>query len=631
MQTARQWTMVLVILGLLVTGAARGAAHAQETVTPDDWAKVQAAGKIVFGTSGGYPPFESYNSNFQLDGFDIALANEIGKRLGVEVAFNDFAFAGLFDALQLGQFDAAISAISVTPDRQAVVDFTNLYYIGEDAVLVREDGPEAIRSATDFSGLKVGVERGTTYQAWAQQSLVETGIISQTDLMAYVDTIDLIRDLRNGEVDAAPMALLTAQINGARFEDLRVTGQGLNRQRYAIAARKGSTLIDPFNEALLDIQTDGTFAQLVNQYLNVNPSTVAPSESEAAVVNTPPVTPTVITTATTEAPAPTVRGGPAQICIDGMAYVADLNLDDQNMTAPPVMQPGQAFVKSWRVRNSGNCAWAPDYALVYVNGNRPEAQMGGQPVLAGRQVQPGETVDLSVSLVAPQSYGVFQAFWQMRNSIGQLFGEVIWVGIQVPDPNPPPTPLPPPGPTPIPPPPALNPNLRADSTYITAGQCTTVRWDVDNVNAVYFIDGSNVQGVGGHDSRTVCPTTTTTYTLRVVQRDNSAVDFYITINVSGAPPPSPGPVINQFSVSANNITVGQCVVFNWGTSNASGVNLYRAHNRIVSGGSPNGSYQDCPSEGYFEYKLEAYGNGNTSQTVSVQVSGSSSGGRPRDE
>src|SRR5262249_50692776 len=160
-----------------------------------------------------------------------------------------------------------------------------------------------------------------------------------------------------------------------------------------------------------------------------------------------------------------------------------------------VMQPGQPFVKSWRVLNSGTCDWQSAFTLVYVGGNRPESMMGGQPLLLGRSVAPGDTIDLSVSLTAPTTYGVFQSFWQMRDDKGKLFGEVVWVGIQVPNPNPP-TPVPTPTPAPTP---GINPNLRADSIWVYPGQCTTIRWDVDGVKAVYFIDGSNVQGVGGHD------------------------------------------------------------------------------------------------------------------------------------
>ena len=191
-QTKRVVSMGLVLLVLIAAlavpafaGPAPQAGPATQPGTTDDWAKVKAAGKIVVGTAADYPPFEFYSSNYQLDGFDIALFKELGQRLGVQVEFNDFAFDGLLDALRLGQVDAAIGAISVTPDRKQVVDFSNLYYIGEDAALMRSDAKEEIRSATDLKGKTVGVQRGTTYEAVVQQELVDKGIIAQEDLVTF--------------------------------------------------------------------------------------------------------------------------------------------------------------------------------------------------------------------------------------------------------------------------------------------------------------------------------------------------------------------------------------------------------------------------------------------------------------
>ena len=96
------------------------------TPTADDsLARVQGAGKIVVGTSADYPPFEYYVSDFQVDGFDIALMNEIARRLGVQAEYRNFAFDGLVSALQINQIDTAIAAISVTSAREALVDFSN--------------------------------------------------------------------------------------------------------------------------------------------------------------------------------------------------------------------------------------------------------------------------------------------------------------------------------------------------------------------------------------------------------------------------------------------------------------------------------------------------------------------------
>ncbi|GIK73622.1 MAG: hypothetical protein BroJett021_26100 [Chloroflexota bacterium] len=652
------------------------AAPRQQQTPADHWQQVKETGTLVFGTAADYPPFEFYNSKFELDGFDIALAKAIGAELGVQVEFKDYAFDGLLDALRLGQVDAAIAAISVTPGRQEIVDFTNIYYVGETSALAGPSFEGNVRSATDMAGAKVGVQRGTTFQAWAQKQLVNPGYIKQEDLITYSTPSAIIRDLRAGALDIGLMGQQTAAVALRQNSDtVRLAGENFYKQQFAIATPKGSNLTAELNQALLNIQGSGAFAQLVQYYLQVNANSVTPDEETAVVENIVVAEPP---------PAP---------CIHSMTYVADLNLDDANMTAPPIMAPGQQFSKGWRLQNSGTCAWEPDFALAYVNGNRIEAAMGGSAVPVGRTVQPGETVDIYAQLQAPQTYGTFQGFWQMRNSAHQYFGEVTWVGIQVPDPNPPP-----------PPPPAeVNPNLRADADWISAGQCTTIRWDVDNVAAVYFVEGGNAQGVGGHDARNVCPGGTTTYVLRVTRQDGGVQEFPITINVSGAPdysinfwadnysidggqctalrwdvrnvrevyldnegvpgvsardvcpggtqtytlrvikydggedsrqvtievryappppPPQREPRIERFSVNENRIHMGQCVRLEWRTDDADGVDLIR-NGSGIGGGSGNGEQSDCPGDrGLYEYRLEAYNSaGRTGATVTVEVSG----------
>ena len=654
---------------------------AQPAGPPDDWSRILDEGVIVFGVAADCPPFEFYNSKFELDGFDIALAKALGEQLGLEVRFRDYAFDGLLDAVQLGDVDAAISAISVTPDRLQLVDFSNLYYIGQSVVLAGDSFTGTIRSATDFAGLTVGVQRGTTFQAWAQTTLVDAGVIAQEDLIAYPTVSAAIVDVRNGTLDVVLLGQLTAEQALRNADDLILAGEKFYQQQYAIAAPTGSNLIAQLNTALVAVQSDGAFAELVELYLRDNPDAVTPDEEEAIVEN-------VVLTDTVTVPTP-------EPCLDGMTFVGDLNLDDQNMTAPPILAPGQDFTKGWRVRNSGNCPWEADFALAYVNGNRVEADMGGQPAPIGRKVLPGETIDIYVELRAPQVYGTFQGFWQMRNSTQQYFGEVMWVGVQVPDPNPPPPPPPPPVSKP-------DPDLRADADWITQGQCTTIRWDVDGVMAVFFIENGNEQGVGGHDARTVCPAGTTTYVLRVLYNDQSTADFYVTVNVNpssdytlnfwadansidagqctalrwdvrnvqavyldgegvpgnsardvcpggtttytlvvtkldggqdsrqvtvevrNAPPPVvEWPEIERFSVSANEIRRGECVSFEWRTDNAGGVNLSRGGTMLMGGASTNGSAQDCPDYGgLHEYRLDAYSSvGQVSQTVTVNVIG----------
>ena len=267
---------------------------------PDDWSRVQDAGKIVFGTAADYPPFEFYNSNFELDGFDIALAKAIGEELGLEVQFKDYAFDGLLDAVQLGAVDGAIAAMSVTPDRQQVVDFSNLYYIGNSVAMATDAFTGTIRSATDFAGHTVGVQRGTTFQAWAQEMLVDSGVIAQEDLIVYPNVSAAIVDLRSGTLDLALMGEMTAEQAMKNADDLVLVGEGFYQQQYAIAVPKESNLTARLNQALVALQSDGTFAELVRLYLSEDPKHVTPDEETSIVEN-------LLVTDTVPAPAATRR------------------------------------------------------------------------------------------------------------------------------------------------------------------------------------------------------------------------------------------------------------------------------------------------------------------------------------
>ncbi len=101
----------------------------------DAWSRIQKSGVIRVGSPLDNPPFNMRNDEFQPDGFDVALMNELAAQLGLKAQFDDYGFDGLLGALQLDQIDAAIAAMAITPARQEVADFTSAYYVGEDIVL----------------------------------------------------------------------------------------------------------------------------------------------------------------------------------------------------------------------------------------------------------------------------------------------------------------------------------------------------------------------------------------------------------------------------------------------------------------------------------------------------------------
>lgn len=569
------------------------------SVVDDSWTRVQAAGTLLVGASADYPPFAYYTDDFQLEGLDIALIREVGRRLGVNVEIQDMAFEGLPGALQLRQIDVAVAALSVTAERQETLDFSHTYFVSEDAFLARQGEAGQITSVNDIIGRRIGVQRGTVYEEWLQTSLINSGQAPAGNVFVYERIDQAIGDLRENRIDLVALDIQPAQ-DAAAQGGVTVAARGLNRQLFAIAFPKGAdALRAQINQVLIQMQNDGQLAAMIAQYTGVDPGDV---------VVPPTSTPTPFPPATPVAPTSTPVAPPTAVpCVNGMRYIADLNLDDRNMTAPPPVAPGQAFQKGWRISNNGTCTWNSSYRLVYVSGNLPEASMGGQPTPILGSVATRQAYDIYVNLIAPLQPNTYQGFWQMVDGQGRPFGDRIWVGIRVPVPA---TATPPPTQTPSP-----NINFSADRTTILQGQCATLSWNVQNVRETYlYAEGEQWQfnPVPAAGTRSVCPQRTTIYSLRVVKFDNTVEVRQVTIYVNPAPN---APVITQFVANPAQITTGQCVIVQWDVRGEVSRVLITANNNLIWDAAPrSGSIQNCPGGlGTVTYTIQADGPGGSSR------------------
>ncbi|MFM8321728.1 MAG: transporter substrate-binding domain-containing protein, partial [Chloroflexota bacterium] len=116
------------------------------------WQRARAAGKLSVGISADYPPFAYVDTDFTVKGYDVALVQELGRRLGLPVDVKLLAFDGLSDALALGQIDLAVAAISVTAERAQHMDFSRVYFVSQDAVLARQGSPLQVAQWRDLAG-----------------------------------------------------------------------------------------------------------------------------------------------------------------------------------------------------------------------------------------------------------------------------------------------------------------------------------------------------------------------------------------------------------------------------------------------------------------------------------------------
>jgi len=330
-----------------------------------------------------------------------------------------------------------------------------------------------------------------------------------------------------------PIIVMNSPLNNAQFrEGDQVTVQSTSTDQSGIVRVELSVdsnvvrtdpLPKPQTTAII-VQTwtatAGTHTITVRA-VNTSDVSSAPASIAISVAPVIPATPApLVITATPIPPVQVVTVTPApSTCVNNSVFVADVTIPDKT-----VLAAGQAFNKTWRVRNTGTCTWGTDEELVFVRGEA----MTKTTTIAIPATAPGATVDLSIAMTAPATPGNHIADWRMRNRGGAIFGTTLNVAINIP------------GPTPVntsvncPFTPAIE-SFTASPATITVGQSATLRWGAVIGAETAEID-NGIGGVSTPGSIVVNPTTTTTYTLTGICGDKSRT-LQVTISVSAAAPP----------------------------------------------------------------------------------------------
>ncbi|PLX39165.1 MAG: amino acid ABC transporter [Hyphomicrobiales bacterium] len=225
--------------------------------------------KVRIGTEGAYPPFNFFDSNNELQGFDIDIAKELCSRMKVECTFVAQDWDGIIPALLANKYDAIIASMSNTEERRKKVDFTDKYYqtparfIAAKTSDVKDTSPEAL------AGKTLGAQSSTIHANYLEDKYKN----STVKLYATQDEANL--DLASGRLDAvlADSVVLYEWIS--KTEDGKCcdfVGDSYNEEKYfgagaGIAIRQGETdLADMFNKALAEIRADGTYDKINAKY-----------------------------------------------------------------------------------------------------------------------------------------------------------------------------------------------------------------------------------------------------------------------------------------------------------------------------------------------------------------------------
>lgn len=207
----------------------------------------------------GFSPFVLTVADAELEGFDIDLMNEIGKEIGFTVEYQSLPFEDFFSAVEQGDVDAAISAITITEERHQSVDFSDPYFqggLGMATLISNQD----ILSLTDLQNKKVATKVNTTGADTASN-------IENVTILSFDTPVDALDSVVIGEADAfvSDAAMILSFIKDGRFTGLRLQGFD-EKEYYGIAVNPGSDNLNKINNALETVIQNGTYAKIFEKW-----------------------------------------------------------------------------------------------------------------------------------------------------------------------------------------------------------------------------------------------------------------------------------------------------------------------------------------------------------------------------
>ncbi len=218
------------------------------------------AGKLTMSTNAAFPPYEMTPDSGDFEGIDIEVAGAIAEKLGLELQVDDMDFDAALLAAQSGKSDIVMAGVTVTDERQKVMDFSDTYAEGIQSIIVPEDSD--IASADDLAGKIIGTQRGTTGYIYCTDDFGEENVI------AYDDGLTAVQALNNGQVDAVVIDNAPAKEFVAANPGLKILDTAYAQEDYAIGVAKGNTeLLNAINGALEELQADGTLQSIVDKYI----------------------------------------------------------------------------------------------------------------------------------------------------------------------------------------------------------------------------------------------------------------------------------------------------------------------------------------------------------------------------
>ncbi|MEU7609160.1 basic amino acid ABC transporter substrate-binding protein [Micromonospora sp. NPDC049204] len=259
---------LVVTVGALVLSA--GCAKKDQGEVQTSGVKLIKAGTLTICTHLPYPPFQSKDASGKVVGFDVDVMDLVAKKLGVEQAIVDTPFEGIKSGqdLNTGKCDAAAAGMTITEERQKVMDFSAPYFDATQALLVKTG--KSYKSLDDLKGRKVGVQAATTGRDYARKFEKEKSL----QLVEFEDLAAEQQALATGQIEAAindlPVWAEYIKENPGGFE---VAAEFDTGEQYGISVKKDGNpeLLKTINEELAKAKQDGTYDALYEKWIGQKP------------------------------------------------------------------------------------------------------------------------------------------------------------------------------------------------------------------------------------------------------------------------------------------------------------------------------------------------------------------------
>lgn len=225
----------------------------------DEGYKLVKEGTLTMATNAYFPPYEYYDGQ-DIIGIDADIAKAIADKMGLELKIEDMEFDSIITAVSTGKADLGLAGMTVTPDRQKNVDFSDSYATGIQSVIVKEDS--TITKIDDLQGKKIGVQLSTTGDIYATDDFGKDSVVQ------YNKGNDAVMALTQGQVDAVIIDNEPAKSYVEANKGLKILDTEYATENYAACISKDNAgLTKAVNKALAELKDDGTLQKIVDKYI----------------------------------------------------------------------------------------------------------------------------------------------------------------------------------------------------------------------------------------------------------------------------------------------------------------------------------------------------------------------------